>query len=71
MTRKHFILIAAAVAETVRVYTPMTNSEIDLVTDLVDNLASGLRTTNGAFDRARFYEACGVPVKATIAGSPR
>ena len=71
MTRKHFVLIAAAVAETVRETEngvgEFTSSEITLITDLVDNLAYKLATTNGAFDRARFVEACGVPASKTVA----
>lgn len=55
LTRKHFKGIADAVKETKR-----ERPEQACVDALAKKLASYLATTNPAFNRAKFLEACGI-----------
>lgn len=56
MTRKDYVLIAAAVREERERFSNRNPGADDLVRALADSLAAD----NPRFDRARFLKACGV-----------
>ena len=58
MTKKDFILIAAALKATQPSYAARAQVAHDIT---INAIADALATTNPLFDRARFLAACGVP----------
>jgi hypothetical protein len=61
MTRKDFVLIAAALKAARDSYSPNWDGNLfRACDDHAKYLADALRQTNPAFKRARFLEACGV-----------
>lgn len=58
MTRKHFNLIAKAIADAADIAE--SREEGRILKQVARNLADGLETTNPAFNRDRFLDACHV-----------
>lgn len=60
MTRKDYVLIAAAIKEARAVYKPGTHAESIAIETVADHIAVELGRDNQRFDRERFLKAAGV-----------
>jgi hypothetical protein len=63
MTKKDYILIAALLAEVRSRYAPLPNKSVSaakVLADVTTGIADILARDNPRFDRARFFEACGL-----------
>jgi len=57
MTKKHYKKIAEMLKG---LYERCNDSHAEFISDFVDELADYLQEDNKLFDRARFYNACGI-----------
>lgn len=66
MTRKDYVLLAAALREARPLVIPGSNVPADPIArstwyNCCSSIAIALKNSNRAFDSERFFDACGVP----------
>ena len=61
MTRKDYVVIAKEINKMVQgLEQPFAEHHLPVIRELVNNLSDRFKEDNGAFDRRRFWNACGL-----------